>query len=310
MGLYYSVNAILLLVTTAIALADVTLLAEEYARKRDQRLLSLIGYLAYVNVICVTSFLAGVFRPSAFSLVSLSDPLYAVNLLGRIFGFIALPFLILGLYPSRLTRRGLASFAVLPLAVVPLFLFMPFPSEALRAFWFRVSCFLPALYALVIGFAHALRIPRPIMKGSLDLAYAFLSGGLLILFYPAILVMDVLLIPFGVVPDAWQACPYFALATNAGFLAASLCSRRWIPRESLVLIFDSSLPSSRGNATVPVFPGLTGREADIASLLSEGRAYREIAESLGIAPSTVKTHALSVYKKLGISGKEGLSSFR
>lgn len=310
MGLYYSVNAILLLVTTAIALAVTAILASEYVRKRDPRFISLIGYLVYVNVICVTSFLAGVFRPSAFSLVSRTDPIYAVNLLGRIYGFIALPLLVRGLYPSRLTRRGLASFSVLPLAVVPFFLLMPFPSEASRDFWFRTACFFPAMYALFVGVAQALRIPRRLMKGSLDLVYAFLTGGLLVLFYPAILVMDVLLIPFGVVSDAWQACPYFALATNAGFLAASFCSRRWIPFEALASVFGPALQPFRSSVPVPAFPGLTGREADIARLLSEGRAYREIAESLGISPSTVKTHALSVYKKLGIAGKEGLSAFR
>ncbi len=322
MGLYYSVSAILLFVTTAIALAAASILAVEYAKNRDLRFLAQGTYLAYVNAVCVASFLAGVFRPSAFSLDSLGDPLYAISAVGRLFAFIALPLLVRAHYPTRLSRRAFLLFAVMPLAVVPFFLLAPFPSETSRAFWFRATCFVPAIYALAAAVAYTLRVPRRLMKGSLDLLYIFLSGGLLVLFYPGILVLDVLLIPFGVVPDVWQVNPYFALATNAGYLAASFGSRRLIPRETMAPYLESTARSSlradegsgkSGLSLDPAsvfFPGLTGREADIARLLSEGRAYREIAESLGIAPSTVKTHALNVYKKLGINGKDGLSSYR
>jgi DNA-binding CsgD family transcriptional regulator len=321
LGLYYSVSAILLFVTTAIALAAASILAAEYAKKRDLRYLAQSAYLAYVNAVCVASFLAGVFRPSAFALDSIADPLYAISAAGRLFAFIALPLLVRAHFPTRLSRRALLLFAVIPVAVVPLFLFAPFRSETARAFWFRATCFIPAIYALAAAVAYTRRVPRRLMKGSLDLLFIFLSGGLLSLFYPAILVLDVLLIPFGDVPDAWQINPYFALATNAGYLAASFGSRRLIPREAMAPYLESTARFSRRardgtgmsclsrDPAGASFPGLTGREADIARLLSEGRAYRDIAGTLGIAPSTVKTHALKVYKKLGINGKAGLSAF-
>ena len=40
---------------------------------------------------------------------------------------------------------------------------------------------------------------------------------------------------------------------------------------------------------------------EILRLASRGAATREIAESLGISPSTVKTHFEHIYAKLGVS---------
>ena len=48
---------------------------------------------------------------------------------------------------------------------------------------------------------------------------------------------------------------------------------------------------------------LSRREFEIAAAYAGGASYREIAERLFIAPSTVRTHLRTIYKKLGVSSK-------
>lgn len=53
--------------------------------------------------------------------------------------------------------------------------------------------------------------------------------------------------------------------------------------------------------------GLTSREAEILTLLAQGRKQGEIARDLYIAPSTVKTHIKHLYQKLGVHSRRELS---
>ena len=48
---------------------------------------------------------------------------------------------------------------------------------------------------------------------------------------------------------------------------------------------------------------LSPREQQIADAYSSGASYREIAEQLGVAPTTVRTHLGTIYRKLGVSTK-------
>lgn len=48
---------------------------------------------------------------------------------------------------------------------------------------------------------------------------------------------------------------------------------------------------------------LSPREREIAQAYANGDNYRQIAERLFIAPSTVRTHLATIYRKLGISSK-------
>ena len=51
---------------------------------------------------------------------------------------------------------------------------------------------------------------------------------------------------------------------------------------------------------------LSRRERQIAAAYAGGASYKEVAEDLGIAPTTVRTHLGTIYRKLGISTKIAL----
>jgi DNA-binding NarL/FixJ family response regulator len=52
---------------------------------------------------------------------------------------------------------------------------------------------------------------------------------------------------------------------------------------------------------------LTAREAEVLELLQDGRTNSEIAEQLSIGIETVRTHARSVYRKLGVPSRRELA---
>jgi DNA-binding NarL/FixJ family response regulator len=54
---------------------------------------------------------------------------------------------------------------------------------------------------------------------------------------------------------------------------------------------------------LPAQEMLTPREEQVLQLLVEGRAVRQIAQELHIAPSTVKNHVQSIYGKLQVSNR-------
>jgi DNA-binding NarL/FixJ family response regulator len=49
--------------------------------------------------------------------------------------------------------------------------------------------------------------------------------------------------------------------------------------------------------------GLTAREMDVLRLLGKGYRNREIAELLGLSPTTVKTHIARIFKRLDVSDR-------
>ncbi|MFL5890291.1 MAG: response regulator transcription factor, partial [Solirubrobacteraceae bacterium] len=53
---------------------------------------------------------------------------------------------------------------------------------------------------------------------------------------------------------------------------------------------------------------LTPREADVLELLQQGRSNSEIAGILHVGKETVRTHARSIYRKLGVQNRRELAS--
>ena len=56
---------------------------------------------------------------------------------------------------------------------------------------------------------------------------------------------------------------------------------------------------------VPVAPLLSARELEVVQLMSTGAANKEIAASLSISESTVKTHVANIFQKLDVNDRTG-----
>ena len=64
---------------------------------------------------------------------------------------------------------------------------------------------------------------------------------------------------------------------------------------------------TRGRAPDP-FAGLTYREHEVLELIAEDLALGEIAAELGVSINTVKTHARTIYRKLGVANRRAAAA--
>jgi DNA-binding NarL/FixJ family response regulator len=69
-------------------------------------------------------------------------------------------------------------------------------------------------------------------------------------------------------------------------------------RPYLATLLKSSAPKSSRQDIVPTYRPLSRRETGVLELITLGMSNKRIAQSLGIAPETVKTHAKSIFAKL------------
>lgn len=82
----------------------------------------------------------------------------------------------------------------------------------------------------------------------------------------------------------------------------------WRPGEFRVPVTPESRVSPPKEQRVTAEATLSDRELEVAKLLALGKRYKEIGDTLFIAPSTVKTHVLRIYEKLGVNNKVQLSN--
>jgi TolB-like protein/DNA-binding CsgD family transcriptional regulator len=78
--------------------------------------------------------------------------------------------------------------------------------------------------------------------------------------------------------------------------------------ELLSATFSSNGGDMALNEESSPLTGLSDRERVIAAKFAEGMTYREIGETLFIAPSTVRTHLSAIYRKLDIRSKVALAT--
>jgi PAS domain S-box-containing protein len=80
------------------------------------------------------------------------------------------------------------------------------------------------------------------------------------------------------------------------------------PRASVVIVDIRDTISSAYTYDERFFApyGLTKREQSVAKLLIAGSIYKEIACGLGVSLSTVRTHTMSLYRKMDIHSREEL----
>ncbi len=66
-------------------------------------------------------------------------------------------------------------------------------------------------------------------------------------------------------------------------------------------------PAAGDVAPPPSADGLTQREREVAMLVADGLRSREVAERLGIASQTVKSHLKTIFDKLGVRNRVELA---
>jgi DNA-binding CsgD family transcriptional regulator len=66
-------------------------------------------------------------------------------------------------------------------------------------------------------------------------------------------------------------------------------------------------PGGENSAVIGIADGLTQREREVALLVAEGLRSREVAERLGIASQTVKSHLKTIFDKLGVRNRVELA---
>jgi DNA-binding NarL/FixJ family response regulator len=100
--------------------------------------------------------------------------------------------------------------------------------------------------------------------------------------------------------------PFFAAEAYAGAVACDPAE----PARSRWLATAAHLASVCDGASTPPLAGLTSplsrREIEVATLAAEGAANREIGDQLSLSVRTVENHLASVYRKLGLAGRDEL----
>jgi len=95
-------------------------------------------------------------------------------------------------------------------------------------------------------------------------------------------------------------------------LGATACLGRDVQRRDVLTTIHLAsrglhvLP--RGERATGGHDVLTPREADVLALLQDGRSNGEIAAALSVSVETVRTHARSVFRKLGVRSRRELTT--
>lgn len=82
----------------------------------------------------------------------------------------------------------------------------------------------------------------------------------------------------------------------------------WLHPEFTSLLIKE-LPQNESSNNESALDILSSREKEVALLLKNAKTYNEIAQKLDITPRTVKAHAQSAYKKLGVKDRLGLALY-
>lgn len=92
------------------------------------------------------------------------------------------------------------------------------------------------------------------------------------------------------------------------FRALDESHRDWLLEtiHALVALVELSSKARRGPGVSPPpldTPMLSGRQREIVNLIARGKTNREIADTLGVAQSTVKNHVRVLFAKLGVTNR-------
>lgn len=100
--------------------------------------------------------------------------------------------------------------------------------------------------------------------------------------------------------DSGHALDSAANTGATGYLPLDQAAACLADTAALVMEGRSALPARSETVAAPK---LSDREDDVLRCLERGLSDKQIAHELGVAPSTVKTHARGIYGKLGVTSR-------
>jgi DNA-binding NarL/FixJ family response regulator len=103
-------------------------------------------------------------------------------------------------------------------------------------------------------------------------------------------------------PCSAQMTPPIGAHTTA-FLPSSASGAEIVRAVREAVLAGHDDPAPRRSATTAPRPELTDREREVLELLSLGLTNREIAGRLHLGPDSIKKHARSLYRKLGVRNR-------
>jgi DNA-binding NarL/FixJ family response regulator len=88
-------------------------------------------------------------------------------------------------------------------------------------------------------------------------------------------------------------------------LRSVAAGRRWLPPELVDAAISREVARRRRGDAVATL--LTARERQIALMVGDGRANKDIARGLNLSEGTVKIHLHHIFQKLGVTTRAGLN---
>ena len=126
------------------------------------------------------------------------------------------------------------------------------------------------------------------------------AGGILAVMEDAAEGQIVELLSAGVMGVVFACSPAEELITAIRAIAAG---HMFVPPPFLPALADTMLHNPLGDRARELRRILTGRELDVLLLLASGSANREIADELGISVTTVRSHVLSILRKMNVPNR-------
>ncbi|WP_158309948.1 LuxR C-terminal-related transcriptional regulator [Eggerthella sp. YY7918] len=232
----------------------------------------------------------------------------APNALSILMAVLTLAFLLLNRSTTQAFRNALIAAALLLLAGLLLAIYGDVASASLHLIIVGKSCFELFLWLLLSDSGRTERISAVTTFIPFFLGFELLASSISYLAIPSLAAL--LNATFS------SVIPLMALATALVFVAGCFIylgfehAPNATPETNLnqddrndddyTAAIEAKLQTLNG------YNDLTPREKEIATLLAQGNSYKRIADLLYVSPSTVQTHAKSLYRKLAIHTKQEL----
>jgi NarL family two-component system response regulator LiaR len=80
-----------------------------------------------------------------------------------------------------------------------------------------------------------------------------------------------------------------------------------IPQELSLVLLGGGKPAEKG--VVSTNEGLTGRELDVLKCIAQGMSNKQVAQTLSISTTTVRSHVSSMMRKLNVENRTQLAIY-